>query len=29
MVQELKEGALGQIQGIVKYRPEFDAVSTS
>jgi putative acetyltransferase len=26
MVQELKSGALGQIQGVVKYRPEFDAV---
>jgi putative acetyltransferase len=26
MVQELKEGTLGQIQGIVKYRPEFDVV---
>ena len=26
MVQELKEGALGQIQGVVKYRPEFDTV---
>lgn len=26
MVQELKEGALGQVRGVVKYRPEFDAV---
>jgi putative acetyltransferase len=26
MVQELKEGALGQIQGVVKYRPEFEAI---
>jgi len=26
MVYECKEGALGQIQGVVKYRPEFDAV---
>jgi len=26
MVQELKAGALGQIQGVVRYRPEFDAV---
>jgi len=26
MVQEVKEGALGQVQGVVKYRPEFEAV---
>ena len=26
MVQEVKEGALGQGQGVVKYRPEFEAV---
>jgi putative acetyltransferase len=26
MVYECKTGALGQIQGVVKYRPEFDAV---
>lgn len=26
MVYECKAGALGQIQGIVQYRPEFDAV---
>jgi putative acetyltransferase len=26
MVQELKAGALGQIQGVARYRPEFDAV---
>jgi putative acetyltransferase len=26
MVQEFTSGALGQIQGVVKYRPEFDAV---
>ena len=26
MVQELKGGTLGQIQGVVRYRPEFDAV---
>ena len=26
MVQEVKEGALGQVQGVVKYRPDFEAV---
>lgn len=26
MVQELREGVLAQIQGVVRYRPEFDAV---
>ena len=26
MVYERKDGALGRIQGVVKYRPEFDAV---
>ncbi|MEE8305072.1 MAG: GNAT family N-acetyltransferase, partial [Candidatus Tectomicrobia bacterium] len=26
MVRELKEGALAQTQGVVKYRPEFDTV---
>ncbi len=29
MVCEVKEGALGQVQGVVQYRPEFEAVSTS
>ena len=27
MVQELREGALTQTKGVVKYRPEFQAVS--
>lgn len=26
MVQELRQGVLAQIQGVVRYRPEFDAV---
>jgi len=26
MVQELREGALTQTKGVVKYRPEFDTV---
>jgi putative acetyltransferase len=26
MVKELREGALAQTRGVVKYRPEFDAV---
>jgi len=27
MVKEIQEGALAQIRGVVKYRPEFDVVS--
>jgi predicted N-acetyltransferase YhbS len=26
MVKEIKAGALAQTQGVVKYRPEFEAV---